>query len=168
MTLGKTQAIDDDRKNTIRKGAGPIQGATTMNKSYRDKGFARNPQIDANQLYTNNFDQRARPAEVDNHVDQTQTQVDYKGHWLPEGQEKEFKKLAPKPRKGLNKKSEYTGKYKKPGYRNLGLQTTASRGLNYGNRFARKPAIPQSETMYARDYQGHQQRVMNALKQFRK
>jgi hypothetical protein len=55
MDIGKTQAFDADRKNTIRKGPGRVSGATIQNRDYQDRGTNGNPLVDDNQFYTNNF-----------------------------------------------------------------------------------------------------------------
>jgi hypothetical protein len=168
MDVGKTTAFDDDRKNPIRKGHGPVQGNTTHTRTYRNRGLAPDPQIDGNQLYTNNFDSDPRGSEVNSHINKTTHDVTYKGHWLPEGQPVPFEEMAPKKKGSMKKKTEYKKKYKKPGYNKLKFQTTNPRGTNYSNRFAHKPRIHNIDTMYAKDYKVHQQRVMAALNTMKK
>lgn len=168
MGLGKTQAFDEDRKNPIRKGHGPVQGQTQHTRTYQDRGLADNALIDQNQFYTNNFEQVPRGQEVNAEINQTTNMRDYKGFEIAQPPQTDFKQMAPKKKARMKKKTEYTGKFKKPGYRNLGFQTTNQRGLNYSSRFAQKPRVHNIDTMYANDYKTHQQRVMKALSQMKR
>lgn len=168
MGVTNTNAFDEDRKNPIRKGHGPVQGQTQHTRTYKDRGLADNAQIDQNQFYTNNFDKQPRAPDVNKDINTTTHDKTYTGHWLPEQQKRNFKKMAPKGRGRMNKKTEYKKKYKKPGYKNLAFQTTNSRGVNYSNKFAQKPRVHNVDTMYANDYKTHQQRVMKALNQMKR
>lgn len=165
MGLGKTTAFDEDRKNPIRKGHGPVQGETQHTRTYQDRGLADIAIIDQNKLFTNNFDKAPRGPDVNAELNKTTNQRDYQGFSIAQPPQTDFKPMPPKRRAKVNKKTEYTGKFKKPGYRNLGFQTTNQRGLNYSGRFAQKPRIHNIDTMYANDYKTHQQRVMKALNQ---
>lgn len=168
MNLGKTTAFDEDRKNPIRKGHGPVQAKTNHKRSYKNRGLAQDPQIDGNQFFTNNFDSDPRGSEVNSHMNKTTHKKTYKGHWLPKGKKAPFKEMAPKAPSKMKKKTEYKKKYQKPGYNKLKFQTTNPRGTNYANRFAQKPRVHNVDTMYNNDYKVHQQRVMAALNTMKK
>jgi hypothetical protein len=164
MGVGKTQAFDGDRKNPIRKGPGRVSGQTIQKRDFQDRGLAGNPLVDDNQFYTNNFNKQPRGVDVNSHINKTTMVKDYTHPGEPRNIVKNPKVKVPgRKRKGVNKKTEYTGKYQQPGYNRLKFQTTNKRGLNYANRFANKPRMHNIDTAYANDYKVHQQRVMAAL-----
>lgn len=164
MNLGKTTAFDADRKTKIRKGPGKVGKHTIQKIDYQDRGFASHPLVDDNQFYTNNFNKKPRGVDVNSHINRTTHNVDYKHPGQPKNILKNPKvKVPSRKRAGVNKKTEYTGKYEQPGYNRLGFQTTNKGGLNYANKFAQKPRMHNIDTAYNKDYKVHQQRVMAAL-----
>lgn len=165
MGLGKTQAFDADRKTKIRKGPGEVGTRNTIqNTDFQDRGFARNAQIDVNNFYTNNFDNQPRGVDVNSYINKTTHNVSYRHPGEPTNIIKNPKVTVPqKERPGLNKKTEYTGKFEQPGYNRLKFQTTNPDGLDYAHKHAQKPRIHNIDTAYAKDYKLHQQRVMTAL-----
>lgn len=165
MDIGKTQAFDGDRKTKIRRGPGKVSDATIHRTDYVDRGNLGNPLVDDNQFYTNNFSKKPRGVDVNAHINRTTHTVDYQHPGEPKNIHKKPKVKVPKrKRKGMNKKTEYTGKYTQPGYNRLKFQTTNKGGLHYANKFAHKPRMHNIDTAYANDYKVHQQRVMAALK----
>ena len=156
MDIGKTQAFDADRKNPIRRGPGKVSGQTIQNTDYMNRGLSNNPLVDDNQFYTNNFDNHPRGPNVNDHINQTIQKVDYRHPGEPKNIHKRPKVTVPeRKRAGMNKKTEYTGKYNQPGYNRLKFQTTNRGGLDYANRFAQKPRVHNIDTAYSKDYQVH-------------